>query len=69
MSFICQECGYKGKQANTGACPACGSHHIRTQASGTLLKEKVDKYRHVKLGVLVVAWSAFGYELVRLIAQ
>lgn len=61
MSFQCLDCGLKGKQAEKGACPACGSFNLKNPGSQKLTPEKNKKSLKLKSVAMTALWIYFGY--------
>lgn len=63
MSFKCLTCGFKGKKAKQGACPACGSFNIKQKRVMKLEPEENKKKLTIKSIAMTALWLYFGYML------
>lgn len=53
MIYHCKDCGYRGKKATQGRCPACGSSKIMSD----MAEQDTVKKQPLQLAVLIVLWS------------
>ena len=68
MTYVCGDCGYRGNKSTNGQCPACGSWNLNS-STAVPTKSKVDKYKKLKMWIMIFAWGVFCFELIRLSLQ
>ncbi|VUD47996.1 hypothetical protein TDB9533_01141 [Thalassocella blandensis] len=60
MALQCDDCGYKGKKAVEGGCPACGSRSFRAPRRK---REKVKEPQPIRTAFMILLWGVLLYKL------
>lgn len=62
MALQCQDCGFKGKKAIEGGCPACGSARFRVAKRQK--REKPEKeFQPIRTLFMIALWALLFYKL------
>lgn len=66
MALQCEDCGYKGKQAIEGGCPACGSKKFRAARRRL---ERAKEPQPFRTAFMILLWGVLLYKLYQFIVS